>query len=272
MDCRVCGRQFDPQGFQVMVPGLPHGFDRVDCALEAHALGVPPAPTVEPAAAVVMRALPTPLAAVPAFAAGPVMVRAQNDRPQFLVGANLALLAAGTAATIYLWLRVFGADAGPISFPAANASDAFARSTVAAAIDLSPAPEARPQPESTVRGGGSSARDVARQPRSRRRRRRNARLQPGPGEAAALEPAHRWPRRAARGAPASARPRPASRARPDQIRTDAHHPGAVGASRRPHPRPDASRRLESRAARAARRRHPRLAVPARPTAGRVDNR
>ena len=155
MDCRVCGRQFDPQGFQVMVPGLLHGFDRVDCALEAHALGVPPAPTVEPAAAVVMRALPTPLAAVPAFAAGPVMVRAQDDRPQFLVGANLALLAAGTAATIYLWLRVFGADAGPISFPAANASDAFARSTVAAAIDLSPAPEARPQPESTVRGGGS---------------------------------------------------------------------------------------------------------------------
>jgi hypothetical protein len=155
MDCRVCGRQFDPQGFQVMVPGLLHGFDRVDCALEAHALGLPPSRSAEPAPAV-MRALPAPLAAVPALAGAPAgMVRAESARPQFLVGANLALLAAGTAATIYLWLRVFGADAGPIPFPAANASDAFAKSTVAAAIDLSPAPEARPQPESSVRGGGS---------------------------------------------------------------------------------------------------------------------
>jgi hypothetical protein len=155
MDCRVCGRQFDPQGFQVMVPGLPYGFDRVDCALEAHALGLPPERVVEPAPAV-MRALPTPLAAVPALAGVPGgSVRVESARPQFWAGANLALLAAGTAATIYLWLRVFGADAGPVSFPAANASDAFARSTVAAAIDLSPAPEARPQPESAVRGGGS---------------------------------------------------------------------------------------------------------------------
>ena len=157
MDCRVCGRQFDPQGFQVMVPGLPYGFDRVDCALEAHALGLPPPRSAEPAPApAVMRALPTPLAAVPALAGMPAgMMRAESVRPQFWTGANLALLAAATAATIYLWLRVFGADVGPISFPAPNASDAFARSTVAAAIDLSPAPEARPQPESAVRGAGS---------------------------------------------------------------------------------------------------------------------
>jgi hypothetical protein len=103
-----------------------------------------------------MRALPTPLAAVPALAGVPAgMARAETARPSFLAGANLALLAAGTAATIYLWLRVFGVDPGPIPFPAANTSDAFARSTVAATIDLSPAPEARPQPESSVRGGGS---------------------------------------------------------------------------------------------------------------------
>lgn len=154
MNCRVCGRQFDPQGFQVMVPGLKHGFDRVDCALEALAVGLPPprAPDAAPAPA---RALPTPLAPVPALAAVPTIARVESDRPQLLAGVNLALLAAGTAATIYLWLRVFGADAGPISFPAANASAAFGRTTVAAAIDLSPPPEVRPQPESAVRGGGS---------------------------------------------------------------------------------------------------------------------
>lgn len=154
MDCRVCGRQFDPQGFQVMVPGLKDGFDRVDCALEALAVGLPPQPNAD-AAPAPPRALPTPLASVPALAAGPAVVRVESGRPQLLAGVNLALLAAGTAATIYLWLRVFGADAGPISFPAANASAAFGRTTVAAAIDLSPAPEVRPQPESAVRGGGS---------------------------------------------------------------------------------------------------------------------
>ncbi len=157
MDCRVCGRQFDPQGFQVMVPGLPYGFDRVDCALEAHALGLPPVQTVDPAPAV-MRALPTPLAVVPALAGGPgVIVRAENSRPDFLTGVNLALLAAAAAATFYLWLRVFGVDAGPIPFPAANASTAFAKSSVPAAIDLSPAPAPRPEPESAVRGGGSQS-------------------------------------------------------------------------------------------------------------------
>jgi hypothetical protein len=155
MNCRVCGRQFDPQGFQVMVPGLTQGFDRVDCALEALAVGLPSERSAE-AAPAAGRALPPPLAAVPALAAaGPAAVRVEGGRPQLLAGVNLALLAAGTAATIYLWLRVFGADAGPISFPAANASAAFGRTTVSTAIDLSPAPEVRPQPESSVRGGGS---------------------------------------------------------------------------------------------------------------------
>ncbi len=137
-----------------MVPGLKHGFDRVDCALEASVLGLPPARSAEPLPAVV-RALPPPLAPVPSLAGPGLTMAADNTRPQLLAGANLALLAAGTAATIYLWLRVFGADAGPLAFPADSASPAFERSTVAAAIDLSPAPEARPLPESAVRGGGS---------------------------------------------------------------------------------------------------------------------
>jgi len=155
MNCRVCGRQFDPLGFQVMVPGLPHGFDRVDCALEASALDQPPARSAEPVPAVV-RALPTAVAAVPALASGPVpTARAQSVRPQLLTGANLALLAAGIAATIYLWLRVFGADAGPFSFLAESASKAFGRTSVAATTDLTPETKIRHQPESAVRGGGT---------------------------------------------------------------------------------------------------------------------
>lgn len=154
MNCRVCGRQFDPTGFQILVPGLKLGFDRVECALEASALGVPPERADE-AAPDAGRSLPS-AAPVPALAGGPVlMAGAAGLRPQALAGANLALLAAGTAATIYLWLRVFGPDLGPISFPADSPAPAFERSTVAAAIDLSPAPESRPLPESTVRGGGS---------------------------------------------------------------------------------------------------------------------
>jgi hypothetical protein len=151
MNCRVCGRQFDPEGFQVMVPGLKHGFDRVDCALEAITAGPPPSQSTQPVPAVV-RALPTAVAPLPALAGGPpVTVQAASVRPHLLASANLALIAAGTAATIYLWLRVFGADAGPFAFPAANESDAYGRTTVTATIDLTPQPVIRPEPENTVR-------------------------------------------------------------------------------------------------------------------------
>ena len=157
MDCRICGRQFDPLGFQVMVPGLPLGFDRVDCALEASVLDPPSPRAVEPVPAAV-RALPTTVAIVPALAGGPglaPMARAESVRPQLFAGANLALLAAGTVLTIYLWLRVFGADAGPFAFPAANASEAFGRTAVAAAIDLTPEQQIRPEPENTIRGAAT---------------------------------------------------------------------------------------------------------------------
>jgi hypothetical protein len=136
-----------------MVPGIKDGFDRVDCALEASALGLPPARSADPLPTVVP-ALPSAPAGVPVLAGGPPgLAMAASARPQLLVGANLALLAAAAAATIYLWLRVFGADAGLVSLPAASASPAFERSTVAATIDLSAA--TRPQPESAVAGGGS---------------------------------------------------------------------------------------------------------------------
>ena len=160
MDCRVCGRQFDPLGFQVTVPGLPHGFDRVDCALEASALSPSEPRSAEPVPAPV-RALPTPVAGVPALAIGPSpFVRTESVRPQLLAGANLALLAAGTAATIYLWLRVFGADAGPFSSLAERASQAFGRTSVATAIDLSP-PEAQIVPERNNASRGAAVASTA---------------------------------------------------------------------------------------------------------------
>ncbi len=155
MNCRVCGRQFDPSGFQVVVPGLGTGFDRVECALEASELGLPPAVRTAPVATVV-RSLP-PLAPLPAFGRAPAATTAEAVRPPLLVGTNLALLAAGAVATIYLWLRVFGADLSPFPFPAESASPAFGRTTVPAAIDLSPAVTTRPQPERAVNSGQPAA-------------------------------------------------------------------------------------------------------------------
>ena len=264
MDCRICGRQFDPLGFQVMVPGLPLGFDRVDCALEASALDPPSPRAVEPVPAAV-RALPTTVAIVPALAGGPglaPMARAESVRPQLFAGANLALLAAGTVLTIYLWLRVFGADAGPFAFPAANASEAFGRTAVAAAIDLTPEQQIRPEPENTIRGAAtpapSAATGVRRTtgpwspiPRPRRSRalggreaRRSDRRRP---PAPPSEPAP------PRSAPVPTFPVPA-------LPPDDRVPGPA-LPERPHPR----------AARAARRR-PTLARDTRAGAGRVDNR
>jgi hypothetical protein len=155
MDCRICGRQFDALGFQVMVPGHQHAFDRVDCALEASVLEPPSPHRVEPEPPVV--AAPSPsLAPIPALAIGPSLTEnAVSLRPNFFGGANIALLAAGTAATIYLWLRVFGVDAGPVAFLAERASQAFGRTSVAAAVDLTPATEVRPEPENTVRVVGT---------------------------------------------------------------------------------------------------------------------
>ena len=36
--CEVCGKEFDPVGYQIVVSGLPGSFDRVDCALQAREL------------------------------------------------------------------------------------------------------------------------------------------------------------------------------------------------------------------------------------------
>jgi hypothetical protein len=154
MRCRICGREFDPRGFQVVVPGLGMGFDQVECALEASATGVPliesppPLPIAAPGRAPALPAVAT-AAAVPLPVASAVGVR-----PTMLVGANLALLAAGTAATIYLWMRVFSPDAAFQPAPAEHAATTFARSSVSAEIGLASGPTAKPQPEVAVFGSG----------------------------------------------------------------------------------------------------------------------
>ena len=130
------------------------GFDRAECALEASATGVPLIESPPP----LPLAAPRPALALPAVAMGGAArlhaAGAASVRPPVLVGANLALLAAGTAATIYLWMRVFSPDAAFQPAPAEHAAVAFARSTVSAEIDLASGPTTRPQPEVVVFGNG----------------------------------------------------------------------------------------------------------------------
>jgi hypothetical protein len=123
--CPVCGRSFDPLGFQVVVPELGGGFCRIDCAQNARAAGPAARLAVAPLAAVPGRRMAAALA--PATAA----VAARSLPP---AAAPLGLLVAGTAAAIVLWARVLGADPthftlGPLSPP-----PAFGRETVQAEV------------------------------------------------------------------------------------------------------------------------------------------
>jgi hypothetical protein len=151
--CRVCGREFDPGRFQVVVPGLGQGFDRVECAEEARTLLGPEA---APPAAVVH---PFPAAAPAALAsATPLAAAAADARRPLLVAANLALLAAGTAATVFLWFRVFGADpaAFELSDPGLAAAPAFERSTIPAQISSGTPSRLRSKPASEARRAAST--------------------------------------------------------------------------------------------------------------------
>jgi hypothetical protein len=153
--CRVCGREFDPGRFQVVVPGLGQGFDRVECAEEARTLLGPEA--APPALAAVVH--PFPAAAPAALAsAAPLAAAGIDARRPLLVGANLALLAAGTAATVFLWFRVFGADpaALELSDPGLAAAPAFERSTIPAQISSGTPSRARSKPGSEARRAAST--------------------------------------------------------------------------------------------------------------------
>lgn len=154
LQCRVCGRDFDPLRFQVVVPGLGQGFDRVECAEQARALlGPSTAPIPVPA---VVRPFPAPS---PALAAVPALASLAEARRPLLVGANLALLAAGTAATVYLWFRVFGADPTALQIPGPGGESAFERGTVPAEISMRERPRESPRrsaPEPTIVSSGPS--------------------------------------------------------------------------------------------------------------------
>lgn len=130
-DCQVCGRSFDPLGFQVVVPELGRGFDRIECAQSARTLAgpgtrlaaTPLVGTVEPLPAALM---PAAVGSAPAL------------RPLGAPAATLGLLAAGTTAAVFLWLPVLGADPSSFTLGRLSAPPAFGHQTVQA--DVEPAP------------------------------------------------------------------------------------------------------------------------------------
>ena len=142
-DCPICGRSFDPLRFQVVVPELGRGFDRVECARSARALGgraaLPPAPlvaVVEPLGTSLARPLGIalrPLAAAPLAALG--------------------LFAAGTAAAAYLWVGVLSSDTSRFAVAHTPIAKALGQQTVRAAGQPAPsAPEpSRGQPDAAQR-------------------------------------------------------------------------------------------------------------------------
>jgi hypothetical protein len=115
-----------------VVPELGRGFDRIECAQTARTL----AGRANRAAAAPLAAIVEPLAAalVPA-AAGPT----PSLRPLGTPAATLGLLAAGTAAAVFLWLRVLGADPSSFTLGRLAAPSAFGRETVQAHVEPAPA-------------------------------------------------------------------------------------------------------------------------------------
>jgi hypothetical protein len=137
-DCQVCGRRFDPLSFQVIVPELARGFDRVECARSARALGS----RATPIAATPLGAIAEPFtaAALPAAAAA-----YSRLRPAPAQLATFGLLAAGAAAAAFLWLRVLGPDTAAFEFSRAAVPPAFAHESVQAHVQPSSThPAARP--------------------------------------------------------------------------------------------------------------------------------
>lgn len=145
-ECQVCGRSFDPLGFQVVVPELGRGFDRIECAHSARALAGPGSRV----AATPLVAITEPLEAalVPA-AAGPLPAL----RPLATPAATLGLLLVGTAAAALLWLRVLDADPNSFTLGRLSAPPAFGHQTVQAHVEAAPTrtgPVERKAPDSAA--------------------------------------------------------------------------------------------------------------------------
>jgi hypothetical protein len=135
-DCRVCGRSFDPFGFQVVVPELGRGFDRIECAESARTHAGPGARIA--AASLAPAAELNEAAAVPAAAA------ATARRSIGPSATTVGLLAAGTAAAIVLWARALGGDPSSFTLGRLTVPPAFGRETVQAESVPAPAPAPTP--------------------------------------------------------------------------------------------------------------------------------
>jgi hypothetical protein len=135
-NCQICGRSFDPFGFQVVVPELGRGFDRIDCAKSARALAGPGSRI----AAAPLVALAAPVAATAALPARAAAIAAPVPRVLGSTAATLGILAAGTAAAVLLWMRVVGTDTTSYTLGRLTAPPAFGHKTVRAQI--APAPQA----------------------------------------------------------------------------------------------------------------------------------
>jgi hypothetical protein len=127
-DCQVCGRSFDPLGFQVVVPELGRGFDRTECAQSARTLAGPGSRlAATPLAGIVE---PLPAALMPAAVGSAPALRSLGAP-----AATLGLLAAGTAAAVFLWLPVLGADPSRFTLGRLSAPPAFGHQTVQAHVE-----------------------------------------------------------------------------------------------------------------------------------------
>jgi hypothetical protein len=145
-DCQVCGRRFDPLGFQVVVPELGHGFDRIECAQSARTLAGPGSRlAATPLVAIVA---PGPAALMPAAVAS-----ARALRPLGTPAATLCLLAAGTAAAVFLWVNALGADPSSFTLGRLSAPPAFGNQTIQAHVEPAPprtGPAERKAPDRTT--------------------------------------------------------------------------------------------------------------------------
>ncbi len=144
-NCQVCGRSFDPLGFQVVVPELGGGFDRIDCARTARALAGPGSRI----AAVPLIALAAPVAAAAAVPATAAAATATLSRLLGSTAATLGVLAAGTAAAVLLWMRVVGTDTTSYTLGRLTAPPAFGHETVQAQV--APVPPSRPVAAASAR-------------------------------------------------------------------------------------------------------------------------
>jgi hypothetical protein len=160
--CDICGTEFDPLGFQVVVPELGAGFDRLECARQARQL----APPGTPPAILPLAAIAEP---VPAYSGAGLPLDVDGQRRPAFGMAALGLLAAATAASVFLWLRILGADPSSFSFPGSLAPSAVERRAVAAEIVAAPEARGAPavtRPETATTSAGSAGDGVLAAPAS----------------------------------------------------------------------------------------------------------